>query len=764
MTRRFNKIGLRRDRNFSDLTNPEQALNNILNGLVDVPEESFISDDLDAIRDISATTITNEDFVKISGAALKVNDVNAGSITYKPIVKIKNRLDIARFTTGEPNFFGGDGLTNRYYNSSRLSPTAALVKDIFTNSIDVNGNIIDDSNTPKEVYWERGLFSFVSKIHPTFGDAFGGIMFNGYFRPTESGRWRFNFFTTGYVTLEFDDGSGNLVLHHRKTQRDVTLSVNAAVVGGAGSSGSNILQLTNVADVQNIFIRDIISHPTIAQFADKSGDNYIGAITVLDFNRNAGTVTISEPLAADIPAGTQLTFRYLAGQTDGSFDYITPNIEEFKPYRIRIRVLFPQEQDGISANSVKRMDVGLTPPSLIQTRLNYKWLYSEDYNVNPTLGTTDFGDFREFYINRITSGGGTIGSNTYSTYNGVVTKSPLFITYSPPISIADITDQTKTVALVNGTNAVAVELTDGIAVGQYVFGNGFAQGTRVKDVSINSGVFMTTNATINGASTLRFIDHRGLVAYQTTPTVSTTNGNKTVTLSADVYNAISTGDIVIASNLPQYTIVTRKGATNSITLSDAPTSTASVEMFFYKSAGITYSNTTTAFCTDVVAAPTVATSLTGANTLTLAYVDGIANGDVAQFSNRIAAGTTVTNVNGTTKVVTLSTNLLNEIPTGQLVTFAPAATTENKEICFPPIDTSLPFNATTLGLTTTTNEPSISIVPLAGATGAIKFAKLSADSVVVATTTPTATYDRGVRIKVGSDNANLQEFRILATT
>ena len=95
MSRRYNKLGLRRDLNFTDIPNKETALNNLLNGLVDVDGESFISQDLDALRNISNTTITNADFLKINGLALKVTQQDGGSTTevaYKPIVKIKNRL------------------------------------------------------------------------------------------------------------------------------------------------------------------------------------------------------------------------------------------------------------------------------------------------------------------------------------------------------------------------------------------------------------------------------------------------------------------------------------------------------------------------------------------------------------------------------------------------------------------------------------------------------------------------------------------------
>jgi hypothetical protein len=247
------------------------------------------------------------------------------------------------------------------------------------------------------------------------------------------------------------------------------------------------------------------------------------------------------------------------------------------------------------------------------------------------------------------------------------------------------------------------------------------------------------------------------MAYQSA--VSTTSGNKSITVSANTWNAVRAGDIVIASNLPQYTVITRKDASNVLVLSDAPTSTASVQIYAYLSTGI-LNNTLSTFCNDVVSAPTVVQSNAGATTLTVAYTDGIGVNDRPQFGSRIAAGTTVTNVNGTTKVVTLSAAITDDIPAGQLITFAPAGTTDNKELCFPPIDTSPPFTSTPVGLTTTSARPTINIAPIGGAFGELKFVGLSADGVTVTATTPTAGYTRALRIR----DASGAEFRILSTT
>ena len=48
----YKRIGIRRDRNFSDLSNPTAGLENLLDTLVDDSSFSFLSTDLGAIKNI----------------------------------------------------------------------------------------------------------------------------------------------------------------------------------------------------------------------------------------------------------------------------------------------------------------------------------------------------------------------------------------------------------------------------------------------------------------------------------------------------------------------------------------------------------------------------------------------------------------------------------------------------------------------------------------------------------------------------------------
>jgi len=738
MTRRFNKFGLRRDLNFADLANPQQSLDNILNGLVDIGGESFISQDLDAIRDIGATTITNNDFRNITGAAIKVTDSAGQLVVYKPVVKFRNRLDVAKFTVGEPNFYGGDGLTTRYYESDQINSTAADVNNIFTGTEQV-----------KEVFWERGIFNFITKINNQFKDVYGGVEWNGFFRPTIAGRHTFGINTSGFYTFEFDDGNGNLELIGRKSQ------INTNIVVNASTAGSDFISFATAADIKNVLIGDVVIHPTISQFEDTEDDNYAEAVTVTSIDYTLNRVRVSEVLDENLAANTTLTFRHRIGETSGRISHLTLNLEQYSTYKIRYRFWIP-EIAGINARAEKTLSITVAQPNSQSTYLDYKWLYNEDYNINPAEGTLAFGDFRKFYDSRLSVGGGVVGGGVAADYRNVITKAPFTVSYVPPISFNAANVQIKTVNTTAGSNILPMSLTDGIAVGQFAISGNIL--SKVKSISINEGVFLVSNVTQNLTNeAVAFVDHRGIRGISTS--AATISGNKSITVSTADWNAARVGEIVIGPNLPQWTLITRKIAPDILVLSDAPNTTSNVPLYFYTSIGIR-NFSLTAFCNDVVSAPTVAQSNAGATTLTVAYVDGIDVNDRPQFGSRIAAGTTVIAVNTTTKVVTLSTALLDDIPTGQLITFAPAGTTDNKELCFPPIDTSPPFTSTEFGLATTSTRPTINIAPIGGAISELKFVGLSADGVTVNPILPTASYTRGLRIR----DISGAQFTILSTT
>jgi hypothetical protein len=740
MSRRYNKLGLRRDLNFTDIPDKKNALNNLLIGLVDVDGESFISEDLEPIRGISTISISNDDFLSITGLALKLSNEDGDLEVYKPVVKIKNRLNISEFTIGSPSLFGGNGLTNRYYAGNQINSTNPI-ETIFTGTA-----------THTETFWENGNISFGTKFKTEYDDIYGGVQWDGFFKPVSNGVHTFTIQTKGFFTFEFDNGSGGYSLIKRKSQYEYTFEVQPA------AAGSTTLTLTLPESAKNLLINDVIINNSITQFQDPDIAPVKVGITIVGIDTTTGIITLSAPLAAELEVATNFTFRFRIGLDDLFMQHSTNILEAYATYKIRMRFWIPNIPQ-INQNSQRTFTIRVNdlnnPAAPV---INFKYLYSEDYVFDDTPET--YGDFRKFYVNKLDLFGGTIGGQTYNDYQSIISKSPIGTTYEPKIILNDIIKQTKTVATSTTSDVLGMAITDKIEAGNFVIGTNIAAGTRVKGIASNAAVILTQNAVANGTDTVAFIDHKGLIDFDNT--TSYTSGGFTLTnVDPAIIAELKLGDVVINANTitTQHTVVTRIDGT-TLTVSNAFNGNGTnVRSYFYRSKGL-YNNSLDAYDNGVVAAPTVLTSTLGSNTLTVAYTDNIVNGMVVQFSNRIASGTTVTDVNQTTKVITLSQNIQQgDINPFSLIVFAPAGTTDNKEICFTPLDISPPFTATEKGMQTTVERPSMEIVPVSG-TGNLKFLRLSADNVPELTASPTATYNRTIQIR----DITGASYRILGNT
>ena len=257
----FNREGLRRDRNLSDLVDPQSAINNILATPTMLGNnESFTVDDLFPIQNIYVTNITGSTFNSLNGVTITFTVVNddgtidnaANPRVYFPLIKIKNRLDTAYFSTGEPFFFGGNGPNASYYDADKIirTPQTLVLDKIYTiNEIvnsggrlyrtatdaqtsvalthtigSVNGfeyvanydettvflNVEQDTITGEDItirdnFWERGQFIYGSKVQSSFISLFGGVRWQGFFKPITSGISRFYLRTTGSTWFKFQD-------------------------------------------------------------------------------------------------------------------------------------------------------------------------------------------------------------------------------------------------------------------------------------------------------------------------------------------------------------------------------------------------------------------------------------------------------------------------------------------------------------------------------------------------------------------------------
>ena len=189
----FKKVGLRRDKNLGDLSNSTEALNNLIDTLVDDSTSTFISEDLDCIRGTYASGLNNSMYRQIAGNAVQTTDSSGLNIGFNPKITYQNRLDRFETFSGEPRYNGGNGLTANYFNSDQ----------VFENTVGIfSGLPIKTDN-----FWELGDFDYTGKLTPESVDANGGVLWQGYFIPTENGVHTFYISSTACFTFDFQSES-----------------------------------------------------------------------------------------------------------------------------------------------------------------------------------------------------------------------------------------------------------------------------------------------------------------------------------------------------------------------------------------------------------------------------------------------------------------------------------------------------------------------------------------------------------------------------
>lgn len=203
----YKRIGLRRDRNLSDVSNPTESLNNLLNGLTAGGSYTFITEDLDPIRGAAALGLTPDGYRQFISSAETVTSTSGASSDFFPRITYQNRLDRLEVFAGEPRLSGGNGLTARYYNKNQVSIGTT--------------NIFSGEPFKIDNFWEAGNFTYSGKITPEAIDVNGGVEWEGYFIPISTGQHTFYVSTTALMTFDFEtegylgDPTGTIVSFKR---------------------------------------------------------------------------------------------------------------------------------------------------------------------------------------------------------------------------------------------------------------------------------------------------------------------------------------------------------------------------------------------------------------------------------------------------------------------------------------------------------------------------------------------------------------------
>jgi hypothetical protein len=692
--KRFNKFGLKRDLNLSDVPNKTQALNNLLSGLA-TGTETFTTEDLNVIRDINLTDVTNSTFESVSNITVKKLTSNGQLRTYDPLITLSNRFDKAYFTTANPFFYGGDGLDASYYDTEAIIRTTP--GDASSDFTGLNSNLVLKSDNE----WGYGNFLFGSRFTAETTTSFGAVQWEGYIKPFVDGNHTLLIRTNCFLKVEFDD----------KTE----------------SRGFTYDPSTDTYDYNNY------DFTKLTTLVDK---------TKLDQSSDLETAVIS---------GTS----QLLGINETT-SVSLGSLVAWEAYKIRITLFVDQESVPENRFIDKNIDFNFIPPSSsVELNINYKLLYGKEYFQN-----YDIGDFKEFVDNSIGVGGtevglkgtigdvqGTFGSQTPGigdSYSNVNNVNPIISYYKFPNSRADvetvisgcnITSDVDTISISNNSPSS----TEGIEIGNYVFGPGIQSGTRVITVVVNNSIQIypsPTQTTTN--ADLTFVDHRGLVAYGTGDVyenrIDTITNDFNLTDIKENQIVLSDGlsfvynDSIANSITPVSTPVVGRLSSEydgtTISLKDSNTTLIGNQLFYvYETTGLV-DNGLKNFCQGVLKARLLASQtdttsnsvdillddVTGITTNMFVHAFPSVNFDqrLDGTADELYSRVQVTNINGNTLTITgiggipaLLSGL--EYNPAKIKNIVFTATDVNREICFKPTDTSPPFSANASGLTTPFN-------------------------------------------------------------
>jgi len=655
----YKRIGLRRDKNLGDLSDPVSSLNNLLD---DVGSGgSFVSEDLDPIRGAAALGLTPQGYQQFIGSAQQSTSSTGTISDFFPRITFQNRLDRLEVFAGEPRLNGGNGLTAKYYNKNQ----------VFTNT----ANIFSGLPFKTDNFWEAGNFSYSGKITPEAVDVNGGVEWEGYFIPTVTGQHIFYVSTTALTTFEFEtEGYVSGIGTYTEQSRVGITSTFAAT----GSINTNTITLSSAANTNYV---------AIGQSVTTSG--IVAGTVVETYNRSNGVITLTPPsgttYALSSNVNGNVTFSKAIGQSTQIY-YITYTLEKFRKYHVRFRYYIPQNIDAINAS--RSIDFNLIRPGGSTTEdLRFTNLYALDYDFS----NDSKGDFVVFLDNSLSFGGGTCGGTSSSNdYVKIQTSKKVDIRYQPKSSITNITKLNINGTTTNNSSIVNLSSTSGLELGNYVFGTNISDGTIIKEIVVNNSVILSTNATGSGTVNLTFIDHRGFVKRA----VGSGSGGSFSLSSGNTTN-LKSGMIMIGSGVESYTGITTTGSASAFTISPSQT-IPNTNVYFYQSRGL-INNALDPFCPVTLnkcVVVTVAAGI-GSTIIQVNNTTGISNGWKVQ-GFQFASGTTVTGKTATT--ISLSTGIINSLIVGG--NFTVTNDSGDKTLCCPPTDTSPPFNPTFEGLET----------------------------------------------------------------
>lgn len=680
-SRKYRSFGVRRANNLSDIDNPVQALNNLLNDLPGVEEESgitFISEDLDAIRGLKDTNIGPDSFIQLAQTAPKTTEIdeegnvvlseagNPQQVLINPLVRLEDRFRQFRTVTEDPPVFASGQGPTAFFIPSSLLPTfgkTSKIEDV------LEANLTDTSVQTSDDFWMLGEFVISDRFKVEFPDSFGGILWEGFYIPNPAASTHtFTYETSGLFHAEYDRfGNDNwqVLKSIYAKKRDVLVEDTV--------SESDTIELQE-GESKFVSVGDFLENDEEAIVTSISGDT-------ITFEKEV-SVTAGQTLTFDMPLAE--------GTTRGQYT-IDEILDRGEVPQMKLRIFWWFPDTGDYEPDLKYLRKGISG----RTVFDYFFL-----NQTPASETASQGSIRQVLESAITPSQDNMGGS--GQYREFKSSSSTETIYVPKSQLSQISKGSANITFREGNRSATGNFST-TELGNVIIPDDpndltsvVPKNMRVKDLLGSSVAASTRIVSQQWPDTkddysVQFIDHNGLVDYFVG------------TSASDVVTVDDTSRI----RVDMLCITGATGANDFVRITEIISATqfrTSVNLnisnqyvFIYANAGI-LDRSLDVFCIGVFGQVLAASASSGTNTLELVSATGVEVDQIVQFGDSIPSGTTVTAISGTT--ITLSNNLAQTINQDETVVFAPDGTTVNKEICVLPLDLSPPFIGVDTGLST----------------------------------------------------------------
>ena len=759
----YKRVGIRRDNNLGDLSNSAEGLENLLDSLIVDTGETFLVDDLNSIKNIFSRGLEAEEYRKIIGSAVRFTTPVGETASFDPRITYQNRLDKFELFTGTPRLAGGNGLTAKYYQNDQINFNSLTSFQYNKSNGDPFDPNLPESNVflpttsegliPNDNFWEQGNFAYTGKVHPQSVKASGGVEWEGYYIPRETGTAQFSVSSTGFFTADFS--KDNYFEDDDKKQTSASQAAQLAAGIGTNQIYTSYIRvglstvMTGTGGVGNEITVPLNRLATIGIGMSVSGTNVNstgGAPVVSGIARDTGIVTL-EPVSGQTNSVTgtlsgtnNITFSRPFGQ-EVSSSFQTQILVAYEKYRVKFRYFHPRVGvgDTVLNNQIRSLDKNVTihhqfPGRESIDEMNFRYLYSLDYDFSEAVK----GGFNRYLDQSVLFGGTDLGvgignRTNFNEYTRLKSFSKVNLKYKVKNSLAKITKvNSRPGTFSGGSKIISInpsDTTSNIEVGNYVFGTNIPVGARVESIAINKFIILSDFTGGSGSQTqnLKYIDHRGFVKKITCNGSGNTISNANPALRSSSQNSstidkdVQVGMVVIGANTEQnsFTTITNISGTTGLTLSQNLASNfTNGDIFIYQSRGLK-DNSIQNFCdrfnsspeirclrsnhvtTDVNGNPITYTTQIGISTVKVSDLNGVGAGWELQGAYFGANGITVSSILPN-NVLQLNAGMTRPLPDDAQFTAVSPNQNQNGDyqLCCPPTDTSPPFNASEEGLDT----------------------------------------------------------------